>query len=65
MAKPKKHSAQLPSHWQQRFLDMLPTIKLHAAHRLRRLPDHEREELLAEAIAIAFCMFVSAVHPYR
>lgn len=61
MAKPKKQSTQLPSHCQQRFLDMLLTIKLHAEHQLRRLPDHEREELSAESIAIAFCMFVNLV----
>ena len=61
MTKPKQSSTQLPSRWQQRFLDMLPTIKLQAEHRLRRLPGHEREELLAEAIAIAFCMFVNLV----
>ena len=61
MTKPKKkHSrARLPSHWQQRFLSMLPTIEQQAAHRLRGTPRHEREELLAEAIAIAFCMFVT------
>ena len=60
MTKPTKQSTtRLPSHCQQRFLSMLPTIKQHAARRLRGIPGHEREELLAEAIAIAFCMYVT------
>lgn len=57
--KKKQSATRLPSHLQQRFLDMLPTIKQHASHRLRGVPRHEREELLAEAVALAFCMFAT------
>ncbi len=50
---------RLPSRWQQRFVSMLPAIESQAAHRLRKYPQHEREELIAEVVALAFCMFVT------
>ena len=50
-------SRRLPSRWQQRFVSMLPAIESQAAHRLRNYPQHEREELIAEVVALAYCMF--------
>ena len=50
-------SRRLPSHMQQRFVSMLPAIQQQAAHRLRNYPQHEQEELIAEVVALAFCMF--------
>lgn len=59
-SKQKRPSAtrRLPSRLQQRFVSMLPAIEQQAAHRLRNYPQHEHEELIAETVALAFCMFV-------
>ncbi len=56
----QKQSAprRLPSRLQQRFVNMLPAIEQQVAHRLRNYPEHEHEELIAETVALAFCMFV-------
>jgi len=48
---------RLPSRTQQRFVSMLPAIESQAAHRLRNYPQHEQEELIAEVVALSFCMF--------
>ena len=50
---------RLPSRCQQQFVSMLPAIEQQAAHRLRNYPQSEREELIAEVVALAFCMFVT------
>ncbi len=52
-------SRRLPSRMQQHFVSMLPAIQQQAAHRLRNYPQHEQEELMAEVVALAFCMFVT------
>ena len=65
MPRPKPSSTRLPSRWQHRFLKMLPNIEQHAAHRLRNFPFDEREELQAEAVALAFCMFATLVRQGR
>ena len=59
MPKPKQSSTRLPTHLQQRFVGMLPSIEQYAAHRLRNFPRDEREELVTECVALAFCMFVT------
>ena len=62
MAKSKQKQSttpRLPSRCQQRFVSMLPAIQQQAAHRLRNYPQHEQEELIAEVVALAFCMFVT------
>ena len=47
--------------WQEKFVAMLPAIHEHAAYRFRhRLPE-EREDLVAEAVALAFVMFARLV----
>ena len=61
MPRPKQSSTRLPSRWQQRFVGMLPSIEQYAAHRLRKFPFDEREELLAESVALAFFMFAALV----
>ena len=53
----KSTTPRLPSRMQQRFVSMLPAIQQQAAHRLRNYPQHEQEELIAEVVALAFCMF--------
>ena len=50
-------SQRLPLRCQKRFVSMLPAIQQQAAHRLRNYPQHEQEELIAEVVALAFCMF--------
>jgi len=45
----------------QQFINMLPQILRVIRHRLRNQPRREREELAAEALAAAFCMYVSLV----
>ncbi len=52
-------TGRLPSRWQQRFVSMLSVIEQQAASRLRGFAQHEREELLAETVALAFSMFVT------
>ena len=47
--------------WQEKFVAMLPTIQEHAVFRFRhRLPE-EREELVAETVALACVMFARLV----
>ena len=53
----KSTTPRLPSRMQQRFVSMLPAIQQQAAHRLRNYPQHEQEELMAEVVVLAFCMF--------
>ena len=55
----KSTTPRLPSRMQQHFVSMLPAIQQQAAHRLRNYPQHEQEELMAEVVALAFCMFVT------
>ena len=40
---------------------MLPTIRENALHRFRHRPRDEREDFVAEAVALAFVMFVRLV----
>ncbi len=42
------------------FLRFLPTIETHARIRFRNLPPSEQEDALAEAVAAAFCIYMSA-----
>ena len=47
--------------WQEKFVAMLPAIQEHAAYRFRhRLPE-EREDLVAETVALACVMFARLV----
>ena len=47
--------------WQEKFVAMLPTIQEHAVFRFRhRLPE-EREDLVAEVVALACVMFARLV----
>ena len=47
--------------WQEKFVAMLPAIQEHAAYRFRhRLPE-EREDLVAETVAVACVMFARLV----
>ena len=55
----KSTSQRLPLRCQKRFVSMLPAIQQQAAHRLRNYPQHEQEELIAEVVALAFCMFAT------
>ena len=61
----KSTRQRLPSRMQQRFVSMLPAIQQQAAHRLRNYPQHEQEELIAEVVALAFCMFATLANRGR
>jgi len=62
MTQPAKTlSHKLQSGWQEKFVAMLPAIQEHAAFRFRhRLPE-EREDLVAEVVALACVMFARLV----
>ena len=62
MTQPAKTlSHKLQSGWQEKFVAMLPAIQEHAAYRFRhRLPE-EREDLVAETVALACVMFARLV----
>ena len=62
MAQPAKTLRhKLQSGWQEKFVAMLPAIQEHAAFRFRhRLPE-EREDLVAEVVALACVMFARLV----
>ena len=47
--------------WQEKFVAMLPAIQEHAAYRFRHRPYEEREDLVAEAVALACVMFARLV----
>ena len=47
--------------WQETFVSMLPTIRQNAVRRFRHRPPEECEDLVAEAVALAFVMFVRLV----
>ena len=42
-----------------RFLRFVPAVETHARITFRELPEVEKEEAVAEAVAAAFCNFVS------
>lgn len=44
----------------RRFLRFVPAVETHARITFRELPEIEKEEAVAEAVAAAFCNFVSA-----
>ena len=52
---------RLTSRQQQRFVAMLPAIQRAAERRFRKMPSEERNDLIAEVVAIAFAMFVRLV----
>jgi hypothetical protein len=43
--------------WNDRFLQFLPTIREQAEYAFRRVPFEAREELVQEAVAMAYRMF--------
>ncbi len=47
---------------QEHFLEMLPQIRSQACRAFRRLQREQREEMVQEVVANAFCRFVSLVH---
>ena len=52
---------KLLSDWQEKFVSMLPTIRQNAERRFRHRPPEECEDLVAEAVALAFVMFARLV----
>ena len=47
--------------WQRQFVAMLPAIQQHALYRFRHRSPEECEDLVAEAVALAFVMFARLV----
>jgi hypothetical protein len=47
--------------WQEKFVAMLPAIQEHAVYRFRHRPPEEREDLVAEVVALACLMFARLV----
>ncbi len=43
-----------------RFLKLLPAVKLHAQIQFRNLPYADKEEAISESVAAAFCNYTSA-----
>ena len=47
--------------WHEKFVAMLPTIQEYAVYRFRHRPPEEREDLVAETVALACVMFARLV----
>ena len=56
-----KKNRKLTSRQQQHFIAMLPAIQRYAKRRFRNKHSEERDELIAEVVAITFSMFVRLV----
>jgi hypothetical protein len=56
-----KKNRKLTARQKQRFVSMLPAIERYAGRRFRNKLCEERQELIAEVVAIAFRMFVRLV----
>ena len=55
-----RHARQKPraQRWNDRFLELLPTIQKQAEYAFRRIPAELREELVQETIASTYAMFL-------
>jgi hypothetical protein len=63
IATPAAPATRFDTDVQSRFLNHLPRIQKHARYALRHVPDRDaREELFAEALALAWKHFAALVH---
>ena len=61
MTKSAKTNPKLTARQQRHFVSMLPAIEQFARRRFRKRQREERDELIAEVVAITFAMFVRLV----
>ena len=62
MLKPADRSADASNDfWQERFLEMLPSIRRHAAYAFRRLDPEARDDAVEEIVANAYVAFARLV----